>query len=88
MSNVVLVSIQHEKSKKCTCKTDTQLPKKENNITNDVHLSNPKDVTDNEISCNLRRLKKAFSCYCNLQSITNTIISDAVKIITINLDHV
>lgn len=53
MPGLVLMSIQHEKGEESARETDTQLSKEKNNISYNIHFPYPKDVTDDQISCNL-----------------------------------
>lgn len=46
--------------RKCTSEGDTQLPKKENHISQHVHLPNPKYVAHNQFRCISEALKKPF----------------------------
>lgn len=67
----VSVSIQHEEGKDSTWKADTQLPKKEDDISNHIHLSYSEDITDYQFCCNGRSSAETFTCNSNLH-VTNT----------------
>ena len=66
MSRFVFVSIQHEESKKSTCEAHTQFSKKQNDISNHIHFSDPKDVVNNQLGCDSRRLAEALARYRDL----------------------
>lgn len=89
MGRFVFVSIQHKKCEHSTCEADTQLPKKENDISKDIHFSYPQNIVHYQSRRNWWSSEEPFASYCNLHNTkkqTST-DSDAVRFLLIKLAY-